>query len=107
VVSRLNPFAMYGIDQRTSRKSGSSQNLLISWDVFAHSSRNRHVSTRVTPTTRASAHPPQRTPIPHALLRRVSHSVSRSTPNQSANGDAGTLAPRHPISASLTLLRPS
>ena len=33
------------------------------------------------------------------------HSVSRSPPTQSANGDAGALAPRHPTPASLTLLR--
>jgi len=97
--------AICGFEQRTSRKSGSRQNLRISWDVFAHSSQNRHASPRVTPTTRPNGHPPQRTPDPHALLRREFHSVSR-VPNR-ANGSRASQSPPDPNARLLTLLRPS
>ena len=76
------PAFMFGIAQRTSQKSGSRL-----------TERNPRYS-RCIPT-RPNGHPPQRTPDPHAqLLRRVSLSVSRAPTH--ANGDAGTLAPRHP-----------
>jgi hypothetical protein len=97
---------MCGIEQRTSRKSGSSQNLRISWDVFARPSQNRHASTRVTPTTRASAHPPQLTPDPHAqaCCSGLLHSVSRSHP-PSANSSRASQSLPDPSARLLTLLR--
>lgn len=100
-----NPASSCGIVHNDVPKLGSTPKVQIPWDVFAHPAFNSHASTRVIRPTRPNGHPPQQPPAdPHAnCCGGASLSVSRSTPNQSANGDAGALAPRHPTPASLTL----
>jgi hypothetical protein len=88
---------MCGFVHNVAPNLGSTPKVQIPWDVFAHSSQNPHAPTRVTPTTRPNGHPSQRTPDPHAqLLRRGFHSVSRSTPNQSANSSRASQSPPGP-----------
>ena len=80
--------SMCGAAQRTSQTSGSR--LTERNPRYFQFSRLQHSTQRAARSK--NFHP---------------HSVSRSPPNQSANSDAGALAPRHPTPASLTLLRRS
>lgn len=87
---------------------GSTPKVHIPWDVFARPLQNSHAPTRVTSTTRPHGHPSQQTPTPPTQTAELGlfHSVSRSTPKQSANSGEAT-NPSGPHVSPLTLLRPS